>query len=112
MIFRDQRAEFDARSQIEYSAYGAIVFLTVLIASVVGFVITKAFSGITSAINVLNALTNQDLQAEMKERSGFLASEQDEVGQLKRSLESYRESLLENRSISENNYKTTKRETH
>ena len=44
----------------------------------------------------------------MKERSGFLASEQDEVGQLKRSLESYRESLLENRSISENNYRRRK----
>ena len=108
MIFRDQRAEFDARDQIELGAYGAIVFLTLLIASVVGFVITRAFSGITSAIDVLNSLTNQDLEAEMKERTGILASEQDEVGQLKRSLESYRESLLENRSISENNYRRRK----
>ena len=104
VIFQDQQEQIDALSANNYLVYSVVIALIVLITLGVVFITAKAFAGITSAISVLQSLTNDQLDAQMPARKGLLASDTDEVGQLAESLESYRATLLENRANAEDRY--------
>ena len=104
VIFQDQQEQIDALSANNYLVYSVVIALIALITLGVVFITAKAFAGITSAISVLQSLTNDQLDAQMPARKGLLASDTDEVGQLAESLESYRATLLENRANAEDRY--------
>lgn len=103
-IFRDQSAEFDALTTANSTAGIAVGALIIFITLGLLYITSRAFAGITSAINVLDALGADDLDAQMPKRKGLLASDDDEVGHLKSSLESYRETLLENKANAEKRF--------
>ena len=63
----------------------AISFV-IFIISLIAFITTRTFGGITKAIEVLEGLTKGDHTQEMPVRKGILASEKDEVGQLSAAL--------------------------
>ena len=67
----------------------AFILISILLLSVM----SKAFSGITRAISVLEGLTKGELDEALPVRTGLLASDNDEVGQLANALESYRAQL-------------------
>ena len=104
VVFQDQQEQFDALWNSTILVYSIVIVLILLITLGVIFITAKAFAGITSAISVLQSLTNNELDAQMPVRKGVLASDADEVGQLAESLESYRATLLENHANAEDRY--------
>ena len=104
VVFQDQKEQFDALAASNLIVYSIVIALIVFITVGVIYITAKAFAGITSAIGVLQSLTNDELDAQMPVRKGLLASETDEVGQLAESLENYRATLLENHANAEERY--------
>ena len=72
VIFQDQQEQIDALSANNYLVYSVVIALIVLITLGVVFITAKAFAGITSAISVLQSLTNDQLDAQMPARKGCL----------------------------------------
>ncbi len=94
-IFKDERENIlIAQSILNYTYAIAIISVLILI-SLVAFVTTRTFGGISRAIEVLDGLTKGDHTQEMPPRKGILSSETDEVGQLSTALKSYKSHLLE-----------------
>ncbi len=100
-IFKDERVNISRVSNVLRLTYISAIFFVILIISLIAFITTRTFGGITKAIEVLEGLTKGDHTQEMPVRKGILASETDEVGQLSVALGSYKSHLIEMNSIRE-----------
>ena len=94
-IFKDERENILIAQGILNLTYLIAIISVILLISLVAFVTTRTFGGISRAIEVLDGLTKGDHSQEMPPRKGLLASEADEVGQLSTALKSYKSHLLE-----------------
>ena len=93
VVLKDEMASYQQLSEYELYTYIVIVIAFILISILLLSVMSKAFSGITRAISVLEGLTQGELDEALPVRTGLLASDNDEVGQLANALESYRAQL-------------------
>ena len=100
-IFKDERENILRAANVLNLTYIAAISFVIFIISLIAFITTRTFGGITKAIEVLEGLTKGDHTQEMPIRKGMLASETDEVGQLSAALKSYKAHLLEMESIRE-----------
>lgn len=100
-IFKDERVNISRVSDVEQLTYVVAISFVILIISLIAFITTRTFGGITKAIVVLEGLTKGDHTQEMPVRKGILSSETDEVGQLSAALGSYKSHLIEMNSIRE-----------
>jgi signal transduction histidine kinase/CheY-like chemotaxis protein len=100
-IFKDERENILEAANVLKLTYIAAISFVILIISLIAFITTRTFGGITRAIEVLEALTRGDHTQGMPVRKGILASETDEVGQLSAALGSYKHHLIEMESIRE-----------
>ena len=100
-IFKDERVNISRVSDVEELTYVVAISFVILIISLIAFITTRTFGGITKAIEVLEGLTKGDHTQEMPVRKGILSSETDEVGQLSAALGSYKSHLIEMNSIRE-----------
>ena len=98
-IFKDERVDISRVSDVRRLTYVVAISFVILIISLIAFITTRTFGGITKAIEVLEGLTKGDHTQEMPVRKGILASETDEVGQLSAALGSYKSHLIEMNSI-------------
>ena len=73
----------------------AILLTVILIVTVIALIQRSLLAGLGSAIYVLKELTEGNTDVEIKARSGFLQSEDDEVGRLVGALKSYKARLDE-----------------
>lgn len=78
-----------------YQIVGLTTLVLVLIFLVIFFTQRSLLSGLGSAIFVLKELTEGNTDVAIKERTGFLQSENDEVGRLVAALQSYKDRLDE-----------------
>ncbi len=93
VVLKDEKASYQQLSEYELYTYIVIVIAFILISILLLSVMSKAFGGITRAISVLQGLTKGELDEALPARTGVLASDKDEVGQLANALESYRAQL-------------------
>ena len=100
-IFKDERENILRAANVLNITYIAALTFVILIISLIAFITTRTFGGITKAIEVLEGLTKGDHSQEMPARKGMLASKNDEVGQLSTALHSYKSHLIEMESIRE-----------
>ena len=100
-IFKDERENILRAANVLNLTYIAAISFVIFIISLIAFITTRTFGGITKAIEVLEGLTKGDHTQEMPMRKGILASEGDEVGQLSAALGSYKSHLIEMESIRE-----------
>ena len=100
-IFKDERDNILRAANVLNITYIAALTFVILIISLIAFITTRTFGGITKAIEVLEGLTKGDHSQEMPARKGILASKNDEVGQLSTALHSYKSHLVEMESIRE-----------
>jgi len=100
-IFKDERENILRAANVLNLTYVAAISFVVFIISLIAFITTRTFGGITKAIEVLEGLTKGDHSQEMPTRKGLLASEKDEVGQLSAALGTYKSHLIEMESIRE-----------
>mgnify|MGYP001399616496 FL=1 len=100
-IFKDERVNISRVSDVVELTYVVAISFVILIISLIAFITTRTFGGITKAIEVLEGLTKGDHTQEMPVRKGILSSETDEVGQLSAALGSYKSHLIEMNSIRE-----------
>ncbi|MDB4243572.1 response regulator [Gammaproteobacteria bacterium] len=100
-IFKDERENILRAANVLNLTYIAAISFVIFIISLIAFITTRTFGGITKAIEVLEGLTKGDHTQEMPVRKGMLASETDEVGQLSAALKTYKAHLLEMESIRE-----------
>ena len=100
-IFKDERVNISRVSDVVELTYMVAISFVILIISLIAFITTRTFGGITKAIEVLEGLTKGDHTQEMPVRKGILSSETDEVGQLSAALGSYKSHLIEMNSIRE-----------
>ncbi len=100
-IFKDERVNISRVIDVEGATYVVAISFVILIISLIAFITTRTFGGITKAIEVLEGLTKGDHTQEMPVRKGILASETDEVGQLSTALGSYKSHLIEMNLIRE-----------
>ena len=100
-IFKDERENILRAANVLNLTYIAAISFVIFIISLIAFITTRTFGGITRAIEVLEGLTKGDHTQEMPLRKGMLASETDEVGQLSAALKTYKAHLVEMESIRE-----------
>ena len=100
-IFKDERENILRAANVLNLTYVAAISFVIFIISLIAFITTRTFGGITKAIEVLEGLTKGDHTQEMPIRKGILASEGDEVGQLSAALGTYKSHLVEMESIRE-----------
>jgi len=100
-IFKDERENILRAANVLNLTYIAAISFVIFIISLIAFITTRTFGGITKAIEVLEGLTKGDHTQEMPVRKGILASESDEVGQLSAALGTYKSHLVEMESIRE-----------
>ena len=100
-IFKDERENILRAANVLNLTYIAAISFVIFIISLIAFITTRTFGGITKAIEVLEGLTKGDHTQEMPIRKGILASEGDEVGQLSAALGTYKSHLVEMESIRE-----------
>jgi len=100
-IFKDERENILRAANVLNLTYVAAISFVIFIISLIAFITTRTFGGITKAIEVLEGLTKGDHTQEMPVRKGILASESDEVGQLSAALGTYKSHLIEMESIRE-----------
>ena len=100
-IFKDERENILRAANVLNLTYVAAISFVIFIISLIAFITTRTFGGITRAIEVLEGLTKGDHTQEMPLRKGMLASETDEVGQLSAALKAYKAHLVEMESIRE-----------
>jgi len=100
-IFKDERENILEAANVLKLTYVAAISFVILIISLIAFITTRTFGGITRAIEVLEGLTRGDHTQGMPVRKGIFASETDEVGQLSAALGSYKHHLIEMESIRE-----------
>jgi len=98
-VFKDERENILRAANVLNLTYIAAISFVIFIISLIAFITTRTFGGITKAIEVLEGLTKGDHTQEMPVRKGILASESDEVGQLSTALKSYKSHLVEMESI-------------
>ena len=95
-IFKDERENILRAANVLNLTYVAAISFVIFIISLIAFITTRTFGGITKAIEVIEGLTKGDHTQEMPVRKGILASERDEVGQLSAALGTYKSHLVEN----------------
>ena len=100
-IFKDERENILRAANVLNLTYVAAISFVIFIISLIAFITTRTFGGVTKAIEVLEGLTKGDHTQEMPVRKGILASETDEVGQLSAALGTYKSHLVEMESIRE-----------
>ena len=100
-VFKDERENILRAANVLNLTYIAAISFVIFIISLIAFITTRTFGGITKAIEVLEGLTKGDHTQEMPMRKGILASETDEVGQLSAALGTYKSHLIEMESIRE-----------
>ncbi|MDA7576015.1 response regulator [Gammaproteobacteria bacterium] len=100
-IFKDERENILRAANVLNLTYVTAISFVIFIISLIAFITTRTFGGITKAIEVLEGLTKGDHTQEMPVRKGILASERDEVGQLSAALGTYKSHLVEMESIRE-----------
>ena len=100
-VFKDERENILRAANVLNLTYIAAISFVIFIISLIAFITTRTFGGITKAIEVLEGLTKGDHTQEMPVRKGILASETDEVGQLSAALGTYKSHLIEMESIRE-----------
>ncbi len=100
-VFKDERENILRAANVLNLTYVAAISFVIFIISLIAFITTRTFGGITRAIEVLEGLTKGDHTQEMPIRKGMLASETDEVGQLSAALKTYKAHLVEMESIRE-----------
>ena len=100
-IFKDERENILRAANVLNLTYVAAISFVIFIISLIAFITTRTFGGITKAIEVLEGLTKGDHTQQMPVRKGILASERDEVGQLSAALGTYKSHLVEMESIRE-----------
>ena len=100
-IFKDERENILRAANVLNLTYVAAISFVIFIISLIAFITTRTFGGITKAIEVLEGLTKGDHTQEMPMRKGIFASEGDEVGQLSAALGTYKSHLVEMESIRE-----------
>ena len=100
-IFKDERENILRAANVLNLTYIAAISFVIFIISLIAFITSRTFGGITRAIEVLEGLTKGDHTQEMPMRKGMLASETDEVGQLSAALKTYKAHLVEMESIRE-----------
>ncbi len=100
-IFKDERENILEAANVLKLTYIAAISFVILIISLIAFITTRTFGGITRAIEVLEGLTRGDHTQGMPVRKGIFASETDEVGQLSAALGTYKHHLIEMESIRE-----------
>ena len=100
-VFKDERENILRAANVLNLTYVAAISFVIFIISLIAFITTRTFGGITKAIEVLEGLTKGDHTQEMPIRKGILASEKDEVGQLSAALGTYKSHLVEMESIRE-----------
>tara|TARA_Y100000994_G_scaffold51601_1_gene41021 strand:+ start:5335 stop:8313 length:2979 start_codon:yes stop_codon:yes gene_type:complete len=100
-VFKDERENILRAANVLNLTYVAAISFVIFIISLIAFITTRTFGGITKAIEVLEGLTKGDHTQEMPVRKGILASEKDEVGQLSAALGTYKSHLVEMESIRE-----------
>ena len=105
-IFKDERENILEAANVLKLTYIAAISFVILIISLIAFITTRTFGGITRAIEVLEGLTRGDHTQGMPVRKGIFASETDEVGQLSAALGSYKHHLIEMESIREEQAKS------
>ena len=98
-VFKDERENILRAANVLNLTYIAAISFVIFIISLIAFITTRTFGGITRAIEVLEGLTKGDHTQEMPIRKGMLASETDEVGQLSAALKTYKAHLVEMESI-------------
>jgi signal transduction histidine kinase/DNA-binding response OmpR family regulator len=98
-IFKDEKLSMQEASIVLNRSYIIAILTLLLILGLTAYVTYITFGGITKAIEVLEGLTEGDHTQKMPARSGFFASENDEVGHLSTALHSYRGHLLEMEDI-------------
>ncbi len=104
-VFKDERENILRATNVLNLTYIAAISFVIFIISLIAYITTRTFGGITKAIEVLEGLTKGDHSQEMPLRKGMLASETDEVGQLSTALKSYKSHLVEMESIREDQAK-------
>ena len=100
-IFKDERENILRAANVLNLTYIAAISFVIFIISLIAYITTRTFGGITKAIEVLEGLTKGDHSQEMPVRKGILVSETDEVGQLSTALKSYKSHLVEMETIRE-----------
>ena len=95
ILTSDIRALIDQKTAYTYQIFGFTLLVLLLIFLVVFFTQRSLLSGLGSAIFVLKELTEGNTNVEIKARTGFLQSDNDEVGRLVSALKSYKARLDE-----------------
>ena len=94
-LTRDVAKLLQAKDTYTRNTVAAILATVVLIVSVIALIQRSLLSGLGNAIVVLQELTRGKTDVDIRRRSGFLQSENDEVGRLVAALTSYKQSLDE-----------------
>ncbi len=92
-LARDVGELLTAKDAYTRNTLGAILFTVLLIVGIIFVIQRSLLSGLGNAITVLQNLSDGKTDVEIKSRSGFFQSDQDEVGQLILALASYKESI-------------------
>ena len=92
-LARDVGDLLTAKDAYTRNTVGAILFTVLLIVGIIFVIQRSLLSGLGNAITVLQSLSDGKTDVEIKSRSGFLQSDQDEVGQLILALASYKDSI-------------------
>jgi signal transduction histidine kinase/CheY-like chemotaxis protein len=95
ILTSDIRALIDQKNAYTYQIFGFTLLVLLLIFLVIFFTQRSLLSGLGSAIFVLKELTEGNTNVEIKARTGFLQSDNDEVGRLVGALKSYKARLDE-----------------
>jgi signal transduction histidine kinase/CheY-like chemotaxis protein len=95
ILTSDIRALIDQKMAYTYQIVGFTLLVLLLIFLVIFFTQRSLLSGLGSAIFVLKELTEGNTNVEIKARTGFLQSDNDEVGRLVGALKSYKARLDE-----------------
>lgn len=95
ILTSDIRALIDQKTAYTYQIFGFTLLVLLLIFLVVFITQRSLLSGLGSAIFVLKELTEGNTNVEIKARTGFLQSDNDEVGRLVGALKSYKARLDE-----------------
>jgi len=95
ILTSDIRALIDQKTAYTYQIVGFTLLVLLLIFLVIFFTQRSLLSGLGSAIFVLKELTEGNTNVEIKARTGFLQSDNDEVGRLVGALKSYKARLDE-----------------
>ena len=95
VLMRDVTDLLAAKRDLLFSMVGTTLTAVLIILAILFFVQRSIFSGLGSAIYVLNELTDGNTEVDLRRKRNFLTSENDEVGRLVKALRAYKNRLDE-----------------